>query len=107
MSRFLSFLVFFLSCSAITAQTYNDANVERRSIGSFNGIEVGTGIELLLSAGNSEEVAVSAANDEFRDRIITKVDNGVLKIYYENKVGAVNKYKEDRRLRAYVSYKTI
>jgi hypothetical protein len=35
------------------------------------------------------------------------VDNGILKIYYENKLGSVNKRKERKELKAYVSYKTL
>ena len=74
---------------------------------SFHGIEVATGIELILTEGSTEEVAVSAATSEFRDKIVTKVENGILKIYYENKLGAINTKKENKKLKAYVSYKTL
>lgn len=91
----------------LSAQTVNDPNAEKRNVGSFHGIDVGTGIELLLTQGNTEEVAVSAAKTEFRDRIITKVENGILKIHYETKTGAINKTKESKELKAYVSCKTL
>jgi hypothetical protein len=61
----------------------------------------------MLSEGSTEEVAVSAATAEFRDKIITKVEDGILKIYYESKLGAVNKKEANKRLRAYVSYKKL
>ena len=104
----LSFLVITLTTTALFAQkTINDINAEKRSIGSFHGIEVATGIELTLTQGNTEEIAVSAAKTEFRDKIVTEVKNGILKIYYDNKIKAVNKIKETKSLKAYVSYKAL
>ena len=96
-----------ISGAAIAQKTINDPNAEKRTVGNFHGIEVGTGIELTLTESATEEVAVSAASAEFRDRIVTKVENGVLKIHYETKTGAVNKEKETKGLKAYVSYKTL
>ncbi|MCX6317810.1 MAG: DUF2807 domain-containing protein [Bacteroidetes bacterium] len=88
-------------------QQYNSPNAEKRDVGSFHGIEVSTGVELVLTYGNTEEVAVSAATTEFRDKIITKVKDGILKIYYENKTGAINNRRETKNLKAWVSYKTL
>ncbi len=103
-----AFLLCFVTGVSVKAQTViNDLNVEKRTISGFHGIEVGTGIRLTLTGGNAEEVAVSAATAEFRDRIITKVENGILKIYYESKTDAINKRKETKDLKAYVSYKTL
>jgi hypothetical protein len=93
--------------SANSQKTFNDANVEKRTIESFHGIEVGTGIELRLSQGATEEVAVSASTIEWRDKIITKVENGILKIQYESKWGSINKSRENKNLKAYVSFKTL
>lgn len=102
------FLALLLMTSAsLFAQQYNAPNAQKREVESFHGIEVSTGIELVLTAGNTEEVAVSAASIEYRDKIITKVQNGILKIYYDNKLGAVNKRKESKHLKAWVSYKTL
>ncbi|MGQ0739450.1 MAG: head GIN domain-containing protein [Bacteroidota bacterium] len=105
---FLSFLFAASAGLALIAQkTVNDPNAEKRTVGSFHGIDVGTGIELTLSHGSSEEVAVSASAAEFRDRIVTKVENGILKIHYESKTGAINKKNETKSLKAYVSYKSL
>src|SRR5258707_1347692 len=104
----LSLLVIAFTCNAFLAQnTINDANAEKRSIGSFHGINVGTGIKLILTEGNTEEVAVSASKPEYRDKIVTRVENGILKLYYENKIKAINKKEERKELKAYVSYKTL
>ena len=76
-----SFLIVVLfSTTALAQKTFNDVNAEKRTVSSFHGIEVGTGIEL---------------------------ENGILKIHYETKSGAVNKTKETKNLKAYVSYKLL
>lgn len=106
---------FFLFCLALLAalpavwaqKTINDPNAEKRAVGSFHGIEVATGIELTLSQGSTEEVAVSASSVEFRDRIVTRVENGILKIHYDNKVRSINRKNETKGLKAYVSCKTL
>ena len=104
----LSFLVIVTTGITTFAQKIiNDPNVEKRTVGSFHGIEVSTGIELTLTKGSTEEVAVSAATTEFRDKIITEVKDGILKIHYETKMGSVNKVKETKYLKAYVSYKVL
>ncbi|HOZ70441.1 MAG TPA: head GIN domain-containing protein [Chitinophagaceae bacterium] len=88
-------------------QTINDPNAVKVDVASFHGIEVATGIELFLNAGNVEEVAISASNKEYRDRIVARVENGILKIYYESKLKSINKKKESKQLKAYVSYKQL
>ena len=104
LSVFLTAAVF----SNLPAQkTINDPNAEKRDLNGFHGIEVSTGIKLFLTEGTTEEVAVSAATTGFRDKIITKVENGILKIHYENKFFSMNTRKEKKELKAYVSYKTL
>jgi Putative auto-transporter adhesin, head GIN domain len=103
-----SFLVIAISgITAFAQKVINDVNVEKRTVSSFHGIEVSTGIELTLTEGSTEEVAVSASTTEFRDKIVTEVKNGILKIHYESKTGSVNKVKETKGLKAYVSYKIL
>ncbi len=94
--------------SVVSAQkTVNAPNAEKREVSGFHGIEVSTGIELVLTAGSTEEVAVSAGKTEYREKIVTKVENGILKIYYQPKTGAINTRKESKELKAWVSYKTL
>ncbi len=104
----LSFLIVVLTGGLALAQkTINDVNAEKRTIGAFHGIDVGTGVQLTLTEGGTEEVAVSATTTEFRDKIVTKVENGILKIYYENKLSSMHNKKEKKELKAYVSYKKL
>lgn len=98
-----------LCCIALLAsaqKTINDPNAELRTVGSFEGIAVSGGIDLYLSAG-TEAVAVSASRPEDRNRIHTEVSNGVLKIWYESNSGISVHWGESRKMKAYVSFKTL
>jgi hypothetical protein len=90
---FLSLVVGLVSIS-FAQRAVNDNNAEKRTVDSFHGIDVATGIELTLTKGTTEEVAVSASETEFRDKIVTEVRNGILRIHYETKTGAINKKNE-------------
>lgn len=103
---FLSLFVGLIT-SPKAQKTINDNNAEKRIVGSFHGIDVATGIDLTLTKGDTEEVAVSASEIEYRDKIITEVRNGILRIHYETKTGAINKKNQSKRLKAYVSYKSL
>lgn len=109
MKKILMFVLLasFAISPIFSQKTIRDANVEKRSVNSFHGIDVSTGITLILTNGGTEEVAVSASSTEFRDKIITEVSNGILKIHYETKMGAINKRNESKNLKAYVSYKSL
>ena len=105
---FLSLLLLTgLVAASFAQKTIKDANAEKRTVGSFHGIDVATGIELTLTKGATEEVAVSASEIEFRNKIVTEVVNGILKIHYETKTGAINRKNESKNLKAYVSYKSL
>lgn len=104
---FLLLCLLCLFAAAPAQKLINDPNVELRNLqGSFTGISVSGGIDLFLSAG-SEAVAVSAASPEYRDRIKTDIKNGILRIWFESKQGISISFNESRRLRAYVSFKTL
>ena len=107
--RFLLLLagsILSLSACAQNEKVINDANAQKRSIGSFHAIKIEDGVDLYLTQGDQEAVAVSASNDEYRDNIITKVEDGVLKIYYGERSGFNITWK-NRKLRAYISAKAI
>jgi hypothetical protein len=105
---FLSlFILLGLATICYGQKTINDPNAEKRTVSSFHGIDVATGIDLVLTRGNTEEVAVSASKSEYRDKIVTEVVNGILKIHYETKAGAINRVNETKGLKAYVSYKSL
>jgi len=96
--------VFVLS-TGFAQKTIHDANAEARNVSGFHAIEVSGGIDLYLNNGD-EGVAVSASSKEVRDRIVTEVKDGVLKIYFDWKKGL--KFNvHGNNLKAYVSYKTL
>ncbi len=109
MKKTLMFILIatIISFTAFSQKTINDPNAEKRTVGRFHGIDVATGIKLTLTEGSTEEVAVSAAKIEHRDKIVTEVKNGILKIYYETRLGAINRKDETKDLKAYVSYKSL
>ncbi len=106
MKKIISLLVLTGFIAAVSAQkTINDANVEKRNLSGFHAIEVSGGIDLYLSQG-TEEVAVSASKQEYRDKIKTEVKNGVLKIWYEWNSNIRIDWS-NKKLKAYVSFKDI
>ncbi|NII25021.1 DUF2807 domain-containing protein [Pseudoflavitalea sp. X16] len=67
----------------VAQKQVNDPLAQERKVSGFHAIRVSNGIKVYLSQGSSEAVAVSASKEEYRDKIVTKVEDGVLKIYYE------------------------
>jgi Putative auto-transporter adhesin, head GIN domain len=105
---FLSLITLItLSAFAQEKTVINDANAQKRNLsGSFTGISVSDGVDLYLTQGNEKSVAVSASDEKFMERFKTEVEDGTLKIYYDNK--GINWSVNDRRkLKAYVSFKTL
>jgi hypothetical protein len=83
-----------------------DANAEKRSVSGFHTIRVEDGIDLYLTQDATEAVAVSAANTEYRDKVKTTVENGVLRIWFDVSPVRILSWR-NRQLRAYVSVKTL
>ncbi|MGB8195045.1 MAG: head GIN domain-containing protein [Chitinophagaceae bacterium] len=109
MKKFLLILVTVGCITRVQAQkTINDPNAEVRNVSGFHAIKVSNAIDLYLSQSGSEAVAVSASETKYRDRIKTEVENGVLKIWFDND----NNWKlwnntGNKKMKAYVSFKTI
>jgi len=85
----------------------NDANAVARSVKNFHAIEVGDGVDLYLTQSNDGAVAVSASKPEYRDKITTTVEDGVLRIYYGRNQDWHFNWNNNRKLRAYVSFKLL
>src|ERR1035438_488045 len=102
-------VIFFLITGALlsgnlSAQktVINDANAELRPVKGFHGIEVSNAIELYLSQGDEEKVAVSAREVKWRDRIRTEVVDGILKIYLDK--AGWRWEGGNKKMKAYVSF---
>lgn len=106
MKKIMLLLAVLISFTAIS-QTIHDANAEVRQVSGFKGVNVSSAIDLYISQGSVEAVAVSAADTKVRDKIITEVKDGILHIYIENKLFDWNNFRGDRKMKAYVTVKEI
>ena len=100
---YLTLAAGFISCGQ--EKTIQDQNVEKRSVSGFHTIRVEDGVDLYLTQDATEAVAVSASKIEYRDKIKTTVEEGVLRIWFDQK--PVNFSWRNRQLRAYVSVKSL
>lgn len=107
MKRIFLLAAVLFTLAATAQKTIRDANAVARTAKGFHAIEMSDGIDLYLSQGNEEAVAVSASSTEHRDKIRVEVVNGVLKIYYDKENGGWNVNWGNRKMKAYVSVKTI
>jgi hypothetical protein len=85
----------------------NDANAEARNVTGFSSIKVSGGVDIYLSQGSAEGVAVSAREKSFADKIKTEVRDGVLVIYYEKENSWFGDNTPNKRLKAYVTVKNL
>jgi hypothetical protein len=101
---FFCFALLSATCSLYSQEKkyFRDPNAEIRNVGSFNSIDVSSAIELQLSQGDEDAVAVSIEGKENLAGVKTEVHNGVLKIWSEPK-----SWFRNRKIRAYVSVKSI
>jgi Putative auto-transporter adhesin, head GIN domain len=95
-------VVFFINKSQAQKTVY-DANAQVRNVGSFTGISVSSAIDLYISMGSEDAVAVSGSDKAYTDAITTEVKNGMLYIGYKS--GGVN--WGAKSMKAYVSIKSI
>lgn len=101
------FLAYFMS-SAVWAQELRieDANAEKREVKPFRSIRVSDGIDLYLTQSNSQVVAISASRDEYKNRLKTEVEDGVLKIYYDHE--SISDWSgSNKKLKVYISFVTL
>lgn len=100
-------LIFFvgLGLKAQEKVFITDPNAQQRDVSSFNEISVSGSIDLFLSPDEKETVVVSANDNRYRDRIVTRVVNNRLEIYFDNKGNF--RWPDNMKLKAYVSFKTL
>jgi len=86
------------STSSTTRNSFNSEstpsylNGENRNVGEFLGIEVSSGVSVVFKQENTTLVKVFADSDKLKN-VITKVENGVLKVYIDNKGEKRMKFK--------------
>ena len=96
-------------CTIIALLAFFNSNAQtkvQRLINSYSAISAESGIQVEITQGNEEAVFVSASDDSYTDNLKTVVENGILKIYYQDKDPKKRSVK-NLRLHAFVSYKNI
>ena len=98
---------FTVSAQNKTAVVY-DNHAQVRNVPSFTAISVSSAIDLYLTQSNTNKVAVSASEEEIRDKIITEVVGGTLIIRLGDN-GTWFSWKKwgNYKTKAYVSIKDI
>jgi hypothetical protein len=110
MKKIVSFILMGLGTLVAYSQNEKnlvvDANAEVRNVNGFSAIEISGAIDLYISQGNTEAVAISASSDDIKARIKTEIKSGTLHIYFDSK-GLNWKKWGNHRMKAYVTYKTL
>ncbi|MDD2792504.1 MAG: DUF2807 domain-containing protein [Sediminibacterium sp.] len=104
MRKLISLVICILMLqNAFAQKEVSEANTEKRTVSEFHRIKASSGIEVHISKGDREELAVSVGDLGYLDQVKTVVTNGVLKIYREGEWKFWNTWK-NRKVRVYVSY---
>jgi hypothetical protein len=109
MKNTLLIATFTLTSFAALAQepkVINDSHAQKRPASGYHGVHISSGIDLYLSQGSEEAVAVSADDPEVRAKIQVEVKDGILEIYIDNHGFHWGNWG-NRHMKAYVSCKTI
>jgi len=109
MKKIQVMLMLLLGSAVLIAQkTINDPNAEARTVGSFQAIRISNAFDVYISQGGEDAVAISASKPEYKEKIITKVENGVLIIRFEDDKKFWKGFNSDKqKLKAYISIKKI
>lgn len=99
-----------LAVSLLTAanaqKVVYDDHVQKRTVRSFHAIETSAGIEVVVSKGDKEELAVSVGDNDYLNEISTEVENGVLRISRKGDWKFWNRWK-NWKVKVYVSYTNL
>ncbi|MCU0395559.1 MAG: DUF2807 domain-containing protein [Chitinophagaceae bacterium] len=95
-----------LAMYTFSQQTVYDAHAEQRAVKPFTAIEASAGIEVLITPGDKEALAVSSSDPELAKYIITEVEGETLKIRIDPIWKWGNKTR-NWRVKAYVSYRQL
>ncbi len=110
MKKIFLYLTVLLLAQAANAQEetviVRDPHAEQRTLtSSFSTISVSGAIDIYLSQSDEEVLVVSASEPKYRDRIVTEVTDGVLRIYYNDKGTPFS--SGSKKLKAYISFRNL
>lgn len=101
-------IAMLMSAVSFAQKTINDPHAEPRSLSGFHAIKISNAFTVYISQGDEDAVAISASKAEYREKIITKVENGVLIIKFDDDKKFWKNWNGDKqKLKAYISIKKI
>ena len=101
-------MAMLVSAVLFAQKTINDPNAEPRNLSGFHAIKISNAFDIYISQGNEDAVAISASKAEYREKIITKVENGVLIIRFDDDKKFWKGWNGDKtKLKAYISVKKL
>ena len=101
-------MAMLVSVVLFAQKTINDPNAEPRNLSGFHAIKISNAFDVYISQGNEDAVAISASKAEYREKIITKVENGVLIIRFDDDKKFWKGWNGDKtKLKAYISVKKL
>lgn len=92
--------------SQIEKNLVHDGNAEVRNLKGYTTVDVSGAIDLYLSQGTEDAVAVSASSAEIIGRIRTEMRGSTLRIYFDGK-GLNWKKWGNHKMKAYVTFKQL
>lgn len=105
--RYLTALILLLGITACadgqfrkTVYGNKDVVKKERSVGSFTGVRVSTGIDVYLKQGENISLSVEA-DENLHEYIVTEVSNGILNVYADANI------RDAEMKRVYVTMKEI
>lgn len=102
---FSSLLVLTMLFSFVVGQEVVSAeNMQKRNVGSFHAVKTSAGIQVILTKGSKEELAVTASDADLVDQIRTVVTNGVLRISRDSDNWRFWERRRNWKIVVYVSY---
>lgn len=104
MKKLLFGLFITAAIGANAQKTINDPNAEARTVSSFHALNISNAFDVVLTQGDEEGLAVSSNLKDDISKIKTTVENGVLRIWFDDN----NKWwPKNRKLKAYISVKSV
>lgn len=92
--------------SQIEKNLVHDGNAEVRNLKGYTTVDVSGAIDLYLSQGTEDAVAVSASSPEIVSRIRTEMRGSTLRIYFDSK-GINWKKWGNHKMKAYVTFRQL
>lgn len=105
MKRPLALAGFLLTACMATAQIVYEKNADIRKPGAFHGIDASTGVPVVITPAEEEMVVVSCSDPSFAPRIVTRIEDGILRIYVD--AWKAWQLPKNFTMKVYVGYKNL